>query len=461
MKNKSIIQIIFFNLLLIPNLKAQSKPNLETPLKPNFVILFVDDWGWSDVGFRNKKFDTPNIDQLKRDGMEFVRAYVPTPTCSPSRASLLTGREAIRLEMPRHIEQENKDGTNDKKYNYWKTDPAHMPSINWLPLKEITYAEVLKDQGYYNMFIGKWHLGHQPYYPIYQGFDAMFGTGNWGHPKSYYPDFFKDDLLKDYPNQYLTNVLTDKAVDFIDNYDQKAPFMLSFWYYNVHSPHEGRVDLVAKYREKGYSEEDAVYAAMVASVDESVGRVRAAIKQKGIADNTIIFLISDQGGFYSNAPLSGGKLGGNTLGEGGARVPFIVCYPGVTKPGSESDTPIQTIDVFPTITAIASNNAYQPKDIQGINLLPEMKGGTLKSRDLFFYRSYEDQYAAIISGDWKLIKYRSGTYKLFNVSDDISEKNDLIDKGLSIEKKLKRKLKKWESRAVPEYQNDHLIKAPK
>ncbi|WP_242083262.1 sulfatase [Aestuariivivens sediminis] len=443
MKKSLIIHFILFNLLMLTTLSAQSKPNV--------VLLFVDDWGWSDVGFRNDRFYTPNIDQLKRDGMEFTRAYVPTPTCSPSRASLLTGKEAIRLEMPRHIEHQNKDGTNDEKYNYWKNDPAHMPSINWLPLEEVTYAEVLKDQGYFNMFIGKWHLGHEPYYPIFQGFDAMFGTGNWGHPKSYYPDFFKDNLLEDYTDEYLTDVLTDKAVNFIDHYDRTEPFMMSLWYYNVHSPHVGRKDLVDEFLKKGYDNKEAIYAAMVASMDESVGRVRDALKHKGIDKNTIVLLISDQGGFFSNAPLSGGKIGGNTLGEGGARVPFLVYYPGITTPGSESDTPIQTIDVFPTLAEIASKNTFKPHNIQGVSLLSELKGEKLKPRDLYFYRSYEDQYAAILSGNWKLIKYRSGKYELFNVVEDVSEKKNLIGKDLPIEKKLKRKLYKWEKRAVPVY----------
>ncbi len=443
MKTHLFVPIIIFNFFLTQHLSAQSKPNI--------VILFVDDWGWSDVGYRNNQFYTPNIDQLKKDGMEFVRAYIPTPTCSPSRASLLTGKEAIRLEMPRHIEHKNKDGTNDEKYNYWKNDPAKMPSINWLPLNEVTYAELLKEQGYFNMFIGKWHLGHEPYYPIYQGFDDMFGTGNWGHPKNYYPDFFKDELLENYTDEYLTDVLTNKAVDFINEYDRPAPFMMSLWYYNVHSPHVGRKDFINKFLEKGYNEKEAIYASMVASMDESVGSVRAALKSKGIDKNTIILLFSDQGGYYSNAPLSGGKIGGNTLGEGGSRVPFLVYYPGVTTPGSESNTPIQTIDVFPTLAEIASNKTYKSREIQGKSLLPEMSGEKLKSRDLFFYRSYEDQYAAIIFEDWKLIKYRSGKYKLFNVVDDISEKKNLIGKGFSIEKRLKRKLNKWEKCAVPVY----------
>ena len=444
MKYKLFLFSFLFLLKMSGEVMGQSKPNI--------VVLFVDDWGWSDVGFRNDRFLTPNIDQLKKDGMEFSRAYIPTPTCSPSRASLLTGKEAIRLEMPRHIEQANADGINDEKYGYWKNDPAKMPSINWLPLEEVTYAEVLKEQGYFNMFIGKWHLGHEPYYPIYQGFDEMFGTGNWGHPKSYYPDFFRDDVLEEYTDGYLTDVLTDKAVNFISDYSRDEPFMMSLWYYNVHSPHVGRKDLVDMFLAKGYEQKEAIYAAMVASMDESVGRVRNALKRKGVDHNTVVLLISDQGGYFSNAPLSGGKIGGNTLGEGGARVPFLVYYPGVITPGSVSDTPIQTIDVFPTLTEIASNKAYTSGEIQGTSLLPEMKGMKLKSRDLFFYRSYEDQYAAVLSGDWKLIKYRSGKYELFNLTEDISEENNLIGSSLSIEKKLKRKLKSWEKQAVPVYE---------
>jgi arylsulfatase A-like enzyme len=443
MKNIVIIQIILIHVLFMNGLSGQPKPNI--------VLLFVDDWGWSDVGFRNERFYTPNIDQLKRDGMEFLRAYVPTPTCSPSRASLLTGKEAIRLEMPRHIEPEKNDGTSDKKYNYWKNDPANMPSINWLPLEEVTYAEVLKEKGYFNTFIGKWHLGHEPYYPIYQGFDEMFGTGNWGHPKSYYPDFFKDTLLEEYTDKYLTDVLTDNAVNFINDYDRKEPFMMSFWYYNVHSPHVGRKDLVDKFLEKGYDKQEATYVAMVASVDQSVGRIRASLKNKGLDDNTVIILASDQGGFFSNAPLSGGKIGGNTLGEGGARVPFLIYYPGVTKAGAVSNTPIQTLDVFPTLVEIASNKTFKSPKIQGVSLLPEIKGAKLRPRDLYFYRSYEDQYAAIISGEWKLIKYRSGKYELFNVVKDVSENKNLIGIDISTENKMKKKLKKWEKQAVPVY----------
>ncbi len=428
--------------------------------KPNIVLLFVDDYGWSDVGFRNNSFKTPHIDQLKKQSLNFQRAYIPTPTCSPSRLSLLTGKEAVRLQMVRHIALDPE--RPHAKFGTWKKDPVQMPSLNYLPLPETTYAEVLKNYGYYNHFIGKWHLGHTGRYPVDQGFDSEFGTTNAGHPKSYYYPFFKQkedprDFLKKYQKgDYLTNVLTDGAVNFIKNYKKQQPFMLSFWYYSVHGPSVGRKDLLKKYQEKGIKGKYAHHHAMVEAMDASVGRVRKALTDKGIAENTVIILLSDQGGAFSNAPLRGGKKGGDTLAEGGARVPLMILYPGITKPNTESLIPVQSIDIFPTVIEIASGKKYKNKNIQGVSLMPLLQGKTLKKRSLFGFRSYEDQYASIIKGDWKLIKYHSGKYQLYNVTKDQSEKNNLIGKGLKIEKKLKKDLLKWEQEAVPTFSNDQL-----
>lgn len=420
--------------------------------KPNIVILFVDDYGWADVGYRNPEFYTPNIDKLSEEGVDFSRAYICTPTCSPSRAAILTGKESIRLEMPRHITHEDEQGRNKEKYNYWPTDPVNRNSINQLALEEITYAERLKELGYYNMFIGKWHLGHEPYHPIHQGFDEQFGASNFGHPKSYYYPFLKEpnplkDKAKD--GDYLTDILTDKAEYFIEGYDKKQPFMMSLWYYNVHGPHIGRTDLIERYKKQGWEDRYANYGAMVSAMDESVGRVRKALEEKGIADNTVILFSSDQGGHFSNFPLRGKKSGGNTLGEGGARVPFILHYPGVTKAGQKCDTPIQTIDVYPTLVEIASGKPCTDKQIQGKSLMPLLKGEEMEERDLFFFRSYEDQYAAIISGDWKLIKYHVGPSQLYNIKEDMGEVSNLIYNKPSIAKKLEAQLAEWEKEAVP------------
>ena len=440
------------------NCKEKEKGELKEPTKqsaegkkPNIVLLFVDDWGWADVGYRNPIFETPNINQLKDDGLDFTRAYIPTPTCSPSRASILTGKEAVRMQMVRHISGD----PDTEKYNLWPKDPVQMPSINYLPLEEVTYAERLKEFGYYNMFIGKWHLGHEANYPDKQGFDDMYGTTNAGHPNNYYFPFFKEEedpkgFLKSGVKEgdYLTNVLTDKATSFIANYDKEKPFMLSFWYYTVHGPSIGREDLVAEYKAKGMEGKYAEYGAMVEAMDESVGRVRKALEKKGIADNTVIILISDQGGAYSNAPLRGGKIGGNTMGEGGARVPFMMYYPGATTAKSTLDIPVSSIDLYPTLIEIASGKKCEDNWIQGKSLLPIIKGQKIEDRKLYFFRSYEDQYAAVIDGDWKLIKYHSGKFQLFNVREDISEQKDLIDKNLEIETTLKTALADWEKEAV-------------
>ncbi|MDO7136011.1 MULTISPECIES: sulfatase [Algibacter] len=438
---------------------CKGQPNKETnkqvkSKKPNIVLLFVDDWGWADVGFRNSLFETPNIDQLKKESLNFNRAYIPTPTCSPSRASILTGKEAVRMEMVRHIS----GNPDEEKYSLWPKDPAQMPSINYLPVEEVTYAERLKEYGYYNAFIGKWHLGHPNNYPDKQGFDEMYGTTNAGHPKNYYFPFFKQEedpkgFLKSglKKGDYLTEVLTNRATSFIENYDKKKPFMLSFWYYTVHGPSIGREDLIKKYEAKGMKGKYAQHGAMVEVLDNSIGQVRKALKDKGIADNTIIILISDQGGAYSNTPLSGGKKGGNTLGEGGSRVLLTIDYPGITKPGTETSIPVQSIDLYPTLLEIASGETCKDDWIQGKSLMPIIKNEKFQDRKLFFFRSYEDQYAAVIDDDWKLVKYHSGKFQLFNVTNDISEQNDLINKNLEKAEALKKAIAEWEKEAVPQY----------
>ncbi len=430
---------------------AQDRTSLKN--KPNVVVLFVDDLGWADLNHKNPLFETPNIMKLGDDGMSFERAYVSSPACSPSRASLLTGKEPVRFQMVRHIKQEDKTGRNKNKFGLWKRDPAQMPSINWLPLEEVTYAERLRDFGYFNMFIGKWHLGHEEYHPINQGFHEQYGTGNHGHPDNYYPPYFEhgNPLKEVSKDQYLTETLTDKAVDFIKTYDKKEPFMLNLWYYNVHSPHIGRKDLVEKYKAKGMDGKYANYGAMVETIDESVGRVRAALMERGITDNTVILFTSDQGGFFTNFPLRGKKNGGYTLNEGGARVPFIVYYPGLTKAGTKCNTPIQTLDIYSTLVEIASGKDQLDKQVDGVSLMPLLKGNEIEKRDLFFFRSYEDQYAAIIDGDWKLIKYHSGVVQLYNVKQDKGEVSNLVFVNPRKTKELKEKLQAWENEAVPKH----------
>lgn len=423
--------------------------------KPNIVLLLVDDLGWADVGYRNGILQTPNIDRLKKDALDFTRAYIATPTCSPSRASLLTGKEPVRMQLVRHIPKGKKGklrGEPGDDFNILDTDPAQMRSRNFLPLEEVTYAERLREFGYYNSFIGKWHLGNEKHHPIHQGFHEQYGTANAGHPRDYYAPFFheqKNVLAGFSKNDYLTDVLTKKAEEFIGEYGKSQPFMLTLWYYSVHNPHIGRQDWVQKYQGEGLPGKYAHYAAMVSAMDESVGRIRKALEEKGISENTVIIYMSDQGGDFSNAPLTGAKNGGNALGEGGARVPLLIHYPGVTSPNSTCHTPVQSIDIFPTLVEIASGKERKDESINGVSLLPLIKGQKLPNRNLYFFRSYEDQYAAIVSGNWKYIKYHSGQDKLFNLMIDIGEQKNLITEFPGKARELGENLQNWVKEAVP------------
>jgi arylsulfatase A-like enzyme len=419
--------------------------------KPNIVLFFVDDMGWSDLGYRNPVFESPNIDRLAHDGLDFEQAYIASPTCSPSRGTLLTGKHPARLRLVRHIPHKPESGFDEfgrteEEFNLWKGDPAQFPCINWLPLNHISYAEALKELGYYNLFVGKWHLGHEEYHPIHQGFNRQIGTTNWGHPGSYHPPYFKNsNVFADEKERYLTDKLTDETVSFIEEYDDKSPFMISLWYYNVHGPHQGREYLVKHFETKGLTGKEAQYAAMVKSVDESVGRIRDALVAKGVEDETILIFLSDQGGDFENPPFHGGKRI-DTLYEGGARVPFIFHWPGVTQPGGKNHSIVQSTDLFPTLVEIAGGDPSEYEDLDGVSLLWTIKNNDTLDRGepIYAYRAYEDLYASVRSGDWKLLACRSGTIKLFNVADDIQEENDLAETHPDKTKELLTKLVDWE-----------------
>ena len=305
---------------------------------------------------------------------------------------------------------------------------------------------MLKKQGYYNLFVGKWHLGSEDYHPIHQGFDRQIGTSNAGHPRGYYPPYFKNStVLANEKERYLTDRLTDGAVDFIEQYDMDQPFMLSFWYYSVHGPHIGRRDLVKHFEAKGLTGRYAHYAAMVKAVDESIGRVREALKAKGLDKDTLLIFLSDQGGYFENKPFHGGKRV-DTLYEGGARVPLIVHWPGVTKPGTKNNSIVQSTDLFPTLIEISGGNPSHYGKLDGISLLPTIKKNSLLKREepIYGYRAYEDLYASVREGDWKLLAYRSGLLKLYNVPLDIKEENDLANAQPKRVKDLTAKLIVWE-----------------
>ncbi|MEX0321019.1 MAG: sulfatase-like hydrolase/transferase [Puniceicoccaceae bacterium] len=442
-------------------LKAVSRSS-PTTSQPNIVLFFVDDMGWADLGYRQPDvFESPNIDALAAKGIDFEQTYIACPTCSPSRSTLVTGKHPARLEIVRHIPTGSRKhpefdqyGRTNQEYSYWETDPAKFPVRNWLSLEHTTYAEALKELGYYNLFVGKWHLGHEPYHPDRQGWDRQIGTSNWGHPKGYNPPYFKNsDVYKDETERYLTDKLTDETVQFIDDYDMEKPFMISLWYYNVHGPFDGKAEYVKHFKAKGLENKYANYAAMVKSVDDSIGRIRGALEKKGIAENTIIIFLSDQGGAFNNPPFHGGKSI-DTLYEGGARVPFIFHWPGVTKDGAKNDSIVQSTDLFPTLVEIAGGDPATFKDLDGVSLKKTiMKNSQLdRGEPIVGYRAYQDLYASVREGDWKLLAYRSGVLKLYNIAEDIGEKNDVAESNPEKVSELKAFLAHWEKEMkVEEY----------
>jgi len=297
--------------------------------------------------------------------------------------------------------------------------------------------------GYYNAFFGKWHLGSEPYYPIHQGFDEQYFVTEAGNPFHYYPPYFRNSEKISNPERYLTDSLTSLACAFINKYDKAQPLEMSVFYYNVHGPHEGRKDLVEMYLEKGYSKEDATYAAMVTSVDESVGKIIAALKKNNRFNNTVILFISDQGGYYANPPYSGSKME-RTLYEGGARVPFFIYYPEKFKQQTIT-TPVTTNDVFPTLIDLAGGNLPRPNKFnESLSLVPLITKQKFPKRIIYSYRAYESLYAGLVDGPWKFLAYRDGRTALFNLDKDIAEENDL---GKQYPGKITffvEKLKAWE-----------------
>ena len=424
--------------------------------KPNIVVLFVDDLGYADLGYMNPKYDTPNINKLKDKGVYFDRNYVTTATSSPSRAALITGKESLRCGFVRHIYHTEDHLPSDQRSEFQTlaSDPGKMKSRAWLPLEEITYAERLKEQGYYNIFLGKWHLGHDTYFPDKQGFDELYGTTEHGHPYNYYnAPYFKtqNPFPNDSKDDYLTDRVTDGAVEFIKSYDKDQPYLLNLWYYTVHSPLYGRKDYVKEYMAEGMTKPEANYAAMVRSLDDSVGAIMKALEESGDMDNTMIVFTSDQGGQFKNGNLRGGKKGGDTLAEGGCRVPLIIYYPGADAMGRTYSKPVSTIDIYPTLVELASGKECTDKQINGVSLMNVLNGGEQEDRDIFLHRSYEDQNSALVQGDWKLIKYRSGKLELYNLATDESETNNLAEVEPQRLAEMSKKLNAWQEEATPAY----------
>jgi len=423
-----------------PGALARASAGRKKPL--NFVFFLIDDFGWMDIGANNRHcfYETPNIDRLARSGMNFTNGYAANPVCSPTRYSIMTGKYPSRVDATNFF-----SGKRSGRFN-----PGELNDR--MALSEVTLGEALKENGYKTAFAGKWHLGpDEAYWPENQGFDINIGGWAVGSPRGGYFAPFDNPRLGEYPKgSHLPKVLTDESLAVIDRY-KDDPFLLYLAYYSVHTPLQGREDLIAKYqakREKLLAEDEtefgpeeqvwptdkerrvrirqchAVYAAMVEAMDEQIGRVLDKLDELGLAKNTAVFLMSDNGGLSTsegsptcNLPLRGGKV---------------------------------STDFYPTILEMAGLPAKSSQHLDGVSLVPLLKGRKRIKRDAIYwhYPHYSNQGgfpgAAVRMGDWKLIeRFEDGRVHLYNLKQDIGESKDLASEQPRRVNRMRKKLHAW------------------
>ena len=445
--------------------------------RPNFVFILADDLGWADVGcYGGDLHETPNIDRLARQGMRFTDAYAAAPVCTPTRASIMTGKYPARLHMTIWYESSANPPRNRRL----------IPPVTQgnMPHEQVTIAEVLKKAGYFTAHVGKWHLGDAAHYPQTQGFDVNIGGTFWGAPTTFFYPYggpsrwggefrYVPHLEFGSEGEYLTDRLTDEALRVIERTKDK-PFFLNLCYHTVHTPIEGKPELVEHYKKKvkpGMHHQNYEYAAMVHSLDENAGRIIAKISELGIADRTVIIFFSDNGGYINkynkktvtnNYPLRSGK---GSLYEGGTRAPLIIQWPGVTKAGSVCRQPVSSIDFYPTILGITglTGDPKHNADMDGLSLVPLLKKPTAKlNRDVLYWH-YPHYYpttspvSSIRQDDWKLLEYfpapasgdasRGGgedkRIELYNLRKDIGEENNLAERMPEKAEQLHKRLDAW------------------
>lgn len=430
-------------LAICTSLPASEVP--PAPSRPNVVLIVADDLGWSDLGcYGADLHETPHLDRFAGESERFTNAYAAS-VCSPTRACLLTGRHYARLGIT--IWREGSlQTTRDRRL----IPPAAVAD---LPHQEVTLAEMLKSAGYFTALVGKWHLGDAAHYPETQGFDINIGGTLWGAPQTYFYPYrgegrfagefrYVPGLGDGQPGDYLTDRLTNAALEVID-IAANRPFFLYVAHHAPHTPIEAKPELVAKYEKKvspGLRHQNPYYAAMVHSLDESVGRICERLRERGLAERTLVVFVSDNGGHIgqfdrrqvtNNYPLRSGK---GSLYEGGIRVPLIIRWPDAATPSSVCHEPVYVADLLPSILEITGTSvaASRKASLDGLNLLPlrAAPDSSLDRSAVYFH--YPHYYAtttpasAVRSGDWKLIEYyEDGRQELYNLRDDLSEQHDL------------------------------------
>jgi arylsulfatase A-like enzyme len=458
-----------------------------TTKRPNILFILIDDLGWRDVGCYGSTFyETPNLDRLAAEGMLFTDGYAACPVCSPTRASLLTGKYPATVGITDWI-----DWTG-----HWHPQSGKLieaPYRKGLPEAEVTVAEALRQAGYRTWHVGKWHLGGPGHYPTDYGFEVNIGGCEWGMPQQGYFSPWGIPGLPEAPaGTYLTDHLTDEAIRLIRQRDDR-PFFMHLSHYAVHTPIQAPPELVAKYEAKAKRlgldridsnrdgepfrtermreavvnhrmlQSDPTYAAMTENLDTNIGRVFAALEETGQAANTLVVFTSDNGGLATggywksecaptcNLPLQAGK---GWMYDGGTREPYLVRWPGRVAPGSVCHTPITSPDLYPTLLEAAGLPLRPEQHVDGVSFLPVLGGAADFDRGPIFwhYPHYGNQGgepgSAIREGDWKLIEFfEDSRLELYNLREDVSECHNLAAEQPELVAGLHAKLCAWRERA--------------
>ncbi len=412
---------------------------------PNIVLILIDDLGWADVPCHGNRFhEMPHLDRLVRQGMRFTDFYAAGPVCSPTRATIQSGQYTPRTGITNFIP------------GHWRpfeklVEPPNAPH---LALEIVTVAEALREAGYATGHFGKWHLGGPTHFPDQQGYDVSVVTAG----RHFGPRVLTDPPKRLSPDVYLADFLTDRAIEFIEA-NKDRPFFVHLSHYAVHIPLEAKAGQIKKYTEKPKPPQGVhhpVYAAMVAHVDESLGRIVETLDRLELAQNTLVLFTSDNGGLRrrfdgrgdvvtTNAPLRDEK---GSLYEGGIRVPLVVRWPGVIPPGSVCREPAVSVDFYPTMLQCAGVGQPPGQVLDGVSLVPLMKqtGGLGRDAICFHYPHYHHSRpaGAIRAGDWKLIeRFDDGSLELYHLKNDVGETANLAEKMPQRARELRDRLAAW------------------
>ena len=461
---------------LIPG--ARTSTSLADKL-PNILILYIDDMGWRDLACTGSSYyETPVIDEICREGISFSNSYAPSPVCSPSRASLLTGKYPARLGIT--------DWIDDIGFSQpMKGKLIDAPTAMYIPESEKTLAHALKESGYQTWHVGKWHLGDSEHYPEKYGFDVNVGGNSWGAPmRGYFSPYGIDTLPEKAKDEYLTDRLTDEAIELVKNRDREKPFYLNLCHYAVHVPLDAKDKDVERFRKKAHDmgldqlqslvegedfptsktagtrkiirriiQSEPTYAAMIWNLDWNVGRLMDILAQEDEYDNTVIIFTSDNGGLStaegsptSNLPASEGK---GWMYEGGTRVPLIMRYPHCINANIRCDVPVSSVDIYPTILDLIGQQQRPDQHIDGVSLVPLLQGDNIEDRPLYWhYPHYGNQggtpASSMLMGQWKLIQFfEDNKVELYNLSADFSERNNVTAKYPNKAKEMTKVLNQW------------------